>query len=176
MHTQLILTLLGSDRTGLVESLAEAIAERQGNWIESRMCRLGGQFAGVLRADIPAGQEVELLKDIERLRSSGLSVQYTFEPHRGETAPSLYYQLEVLGRDRPGIVASLFKELAGKSINVEELTTGCKTAPWSGEVLFESAARLSVPASTDMAALTASLDKLADDLMIEIKLERVQHL
>jgi len=34
-----------------VSSLADTVARHGGNWLESRMCRLGGQFAGIVRID-----------------------------------------------------------------------------------------------------------------------------
>ena len=52
MQSRLVLTLIGKDRPGLVEALAATVAEHGGNWVESRMCRLGGEFAGVLRVEI----------------------------------------------------------------------------------------------------------------------------
>ncbi|MEM6961963.1 MAG: ACT domain-containing protein, partial [Myxococcota bacterium] len=45
----LVLTLIGSDRSGLIEILSNVIASHQGNWVESRMAHLSGQFAGLLR-------------------------------------------------------------------------------------------------------------------------------
>src|SRR5690606_8461235 len=47
MRTTLLLTAVGPDRTGLVESLAQRIAAAGGNWEESRMGRLAGSFAGI---------------------------------------------------------------------------------------------------------------------------------
>ena len=44
MQVPLVMTVIGKDRTGLVESLASLVAEHGGNWLESRMCRLGGEF------------------------------------------------------------------------------------------------------------------------------------
>jgi len=37
-----------------VDSLAGIVADHGGNWLESRMSRLGGQFAGILRVQVPA--------------------------------------------------------------------------------------------------------------------------
>ena len=54
MQIPLVMTLIGPDRTGLVESVARVVAGHGGNWLESRMCRLGGEFAGILRIEIPA--------------------------------------------------------------------------------------------------------------------------
>ncbi|HTO02243.1 MAG TPA: ACT domain-containing protein, partial [Opitutus sp.] len=35
------MTVIGPDRPGLVQLLAGRIADHGGNWLESRMCRLG---------------------------------------------------------------------------------------------------------------------------------------
>ena len=53
MEVSLVMTIIGKDRTGLVESVASLVAEHEGNWLESRMCRLGGAFAGILRIPSP---------------------------------------------------------------------------------------------------------------------------
>ena len=53
MQIPLVMTIISPDRTGLVESIARAVADHGGNWLESRMCRLGGEFAGILRIEIP---------------------------------------------------------------------------------------------------------------------------
>ena len=44
-----MMTIIGRDRPGLVESVAQVVAAHGGNWLESRMSRLGGHFAGILR-------------------------------------------------------------------------------------------------------------------------------
>ncbi|HAW24640.1 MAG TPA: glycine cleavage system protein R, partial [Pseudomonas sp.] len=41
----LVLTVIAEDQPGLVECLAKCIAEHGGNWLESRMSRMAGQFA-----------------------------------------------------------------------------------------------------------------------------------
>ena len=56
--TDLVLTLIGSDRPGLVEAVAEVIAGHGGNWLESRMAHLAGKFAGILRVEIPEGLQL----------------------------------------------------------------------------------------------------------------------
>ena len=56
----LVLTLIGPDRPGLVEAVAEVIAGHGGNWLESRMAHLAGQFAGILRVEVPGAQVAPL--------------------------------------------------------------------------------------------------------------------
>ena len=36
MQTTLVMTLIGPDRTGLVEAVARVVADQGGNWLESR--------------------------------------------------------------------------------------------------------------------------------------------
>ena len=64
----LVLTLIGPDHPGIVEAIAEPIARHGGNWLESRMCRLGGEFAGILRIHVEAGREQELLGALEEIQ------------------------------------------------------------------------------------------------------------
>ena len=42
MQRMLVMTVIGQDRPGLVDSVAGLVAEHGGNWLESRMSRLGG--------------------------------------------------------------------------------------------------------------------------------------
>jgi glycine cleavage system regulatory protein len=72
MQIPLVMTLIGPDRTGLVESVVRVMVGHGGNWLESRMCRLGGEFAGILRIEIPAGRKSSLLAALQKI--SGLNV------------------------------------------------------------------------------------------------------
>src|SRR5678816_4612379 len=77
MQHLLVMTIVGPDRPGLVDSVAALVAEHKGNWLESRMSRLGGQFAGILRVEVPPGLEAELVAALKRLDSRGLAVVVT---------------------------------------------------------------------------------------------------
>ena len=79
--------------------------------------------------------------------------------------------LELVGLDRPGIVREISQLLASSGVNVEELVTNRTSAPMSGDMLFEARAHMRVPAGTDIASLRAGLERLANDLVVEVKLE-----
>jgi glycine cleavage system regulatory protein len=70
----LVLTVIGPDRPGLVELLSRIIAGHGGNWLESRMNRLGGQFAGIIRVEIPTAAEPALAAALAGLSSQSLTV------------------------------------------------------------------------------------------------------
>src|SRR5437879_12958151 len=74
MQRALVMTIIGQDRPGLVDSVAAIVAEHGGNWLESRMSRLGGHFAGILRVEVPGDQEAALVHSLKGLSTKGLSV------------------------------------------------------------------------------------------------------
>lgn len=170
----LILTLIGPDRPGLVESVAALIASHGGNWLESRMTRLGGKFAGVLRAELPVDAVSSALHDLTALESKGLRVVVETEvPAAVEVDRRVRMELNVVGVDRPGIVRELTQLLAAAGINVEDLSTERQSAPMSGEILFEARALIHLPPSTDLAALRAQLERASKDLMVDVRLDDV---
>jgi glycine cleavage system regulatory protein len=52
----LVLTFVGNDRPGLVNAIAEKVADCGATWLESRSVRLAGKFAGVVLVSVPDGQ------------------------------------------------------------------------------------------------------------------------
>lgn len=167
MHIPLVMTVIGHDRPGLVESVARIVADHGGNWMESRMCRLGGEFAGILRIHVPAQQEPALKAALADRQAHGLTiVVHADRPESGAPAPSA--TIEFVGQDRPGIVRQISAVLASQGVNVEELTTECSSAPMSGETLFKASARLHVPAGCDVVCLRRELERIAADLLVEI--------
>ncbi len=166
----LTLTLIGRDRPGLVDALALRIAEAGGSWQESRMARLAGQFAGILLVDVPDAAVDGLAASLRDLEAQGLHV--TAERGAGEpAAPQHTLTLELVGHDRPGIVREIAHALAGRSVNIEELETEVTPGSFSGEPLFRATARLSAPVGLATHELRATLEKIANELMVDIELE-----
>lgn len=166
----LVLTLIGPDRPGLVEALAEPIAAHGGNWLESRMAHLAGKFAGILRVEVPPDRVADLTAALARLESRGLRVLVEASPPAPPPAGRRIMELDLVGSDRPGIVREFSHALAAHGVNIEELVTDRAPAPMSGEDLFRAKARVDVPAAADLGALRARLEKLAGDMLVEIRL------
>jgi glycine cleavage system regulatory protein len=166
MQIPLVMTLIGPDRTGLVESVARAVAKHGGNWLESRMCRLGGEFAGILRIEIQAEKKPVLLDALQAI--PGLSVTVRADEIKISAASARQTKLEIVGSDRPGIVREITAALARAGVNVEEFSSELVSAPMSGETLFKASARLQLPAGCDLAALKKDLEKIAADLLVDV--------
>jgi glycine cleavage system regulatory protein len=168
MQIPLVMTVLGKDRTGLVESIARLVAEHEGNWLESRMCRLGGEFAGILRVHVPAEKRAALEQALANLSELNIVVRSDEPaPPAGETH---FASLEVLGPDRPGIVREITHALATQGVNVEEFSSECISAPMSGEALFRARAKVLLPATITLLALRRSLETAAGEMGLEFTL------
>lgn len=170
MTTYLVLTLIGKDKPGLVETLAETIAAHSGNWLESSMSQLAGKFAGILRVSVPDEQADGLVSALENL-SSGLRLVIEKADSGTGAESQRTVILNLVGNDRPGIIREISHVLAQLGVNVEDLNTDCVPAPMSSDMLFKAKANLQVPNETDLETLQTALEKLADDLIVEIQLE-----
>ncbi|MEM8608707.1 MAG: ACT domain-containing protein [Myxococcota bacterium] len=165
----LVITIIGKDRPGLVESVSAAVDSHGGSWVESRMARLSGHFAGILRASVPEAQTEALSKSLSALVSEGLQVTVE-RGFASDVQDANVVLLELIGSDRPGIVYKISEALAAKGVNVDELDTECDGAPWSGDALFKARARLHAPKGLDLEELREGLEAIAGDLMVDITL------
>lgn len=174
MNASLVLTVIGSDRPGLVESVSAAVATHGGNWLGSRMARLAGQFAGILHVEVPADRVDSLRDALVKLEAQGLRVVVTASDEPEPDVETTEVELELVGQDHPGIVRDIAHLLAERGVNVDELETDCTEAPMSGEMLFVARARLQLPPSVTMEQLRDDLEQLAHDLVVEVKLDRAE--
>ncbi|MHA6495074.1 glycine cleavage system transcriptional repressor [Pseudomonas borbori] len=165
----LVLTVIAQDQPGLVERIARCINSHGGNWLESRMSRMAGQFAGIVRVDVPLESHAGLVKALEEMNAHGIRVLLA----AGGVEPPMTWKLillDLVGNDRPGIVRDITRLLAEMGVNLESLDTEVLPAPMSGELLFHAEALLAVPQGLALDDLQSKLETLADDLMVELNL------
>jgi glycine cleavage system regulatory protein len=160
----LILTVIGPDRPGLVRALSEAVAASGGSWLESRMARLAGQFAGIVLVEAPE----TLVAALHALEDQGLRITaQSVAVSAIETGERL--TLEVVGNDRPGIVRDVAQILADHGVNIEELITGTASGSFSGETLFRVTAHLRAPNAAAFEAARAGLEALGNEMMVDMR-------
>jgi glycine cleavage system regulatory protein len=169
MRTSLVLTLIGDDYPGIVQQLADEVLGAGANWEESRMARLGGKFAGLLRVSIDAAQADALTS---RLTSSGIAGLTVVVERSGAAASEgvRTIQLELIGHDHPGIIRNIAHVLAARHVNIEELETDTTSAPMSGDTLFRARVMLRMPATMDAELLRTELEARAGELMVDLTL------
>ena len=167
----LVLTVIGDDRPGLVERLAAAISEHQGNWLESSMSHLSGKFAGIVCVDVAAAQATALKAALAALPGLRVSAEESLPADAATPKNIRRLKLALVGHDRIGIVREVSQVLARHAINVEDLNTRTASAPMSAEILFHANAILTAAPTLDARALTADLERLSNDLMVDITLD-----
>lgn len=174
MQSSLVLSLIGPDQPGHVDAVARAVAQHDGNWIGSRLIRLGGQFAGAVRVDVDTTRVDDLTASLHRLQERGLTIVVTAadEPEASAgPAGQKVLSLHFVGHDRPGLVRDVAAALASRRINVEELETETSSAPMTGEPIFTATALLRLPTDADVDELHEALDTLAAQLDLDLHLD-----
>jgi glycine cleavage system regulatory protein len=167
----LVFTFVGADQPGLVEKLSHTVAAHGGNWLQSRMSELAGQFAGIVEVEVASEQADDLRAALLALSAQQLSVLVAPSPGGASPAAMQTLHLSILGNDRPGIVREVAQALATRNINVREMNTSVTSAPMSGEPLVTAMAQIQVPQALDLAELKARLDTIADALTVDIDLQ-----
>jgi glycine cleavage system regulatory protein len=166
--TELVLTIIGVDKPGLVEALSRTVTEHGGNWEASRMARMAGRFAGILRVTVAAERAGELAAALQALEQKGLRVVVEDRVEAPVTGAARTLELEMVGNDRAGVIRDLSTALAARGVNIEDLETEASSAPMAGGLLLRIDARLRVPDAVTSAELRAALESVASDYMIDL--------
>ncbi|MEJ1087884.1 ACT domain-containing protein [Microbacterium sp. Mu-80] len=168
--TTLILTVAGADRPGLVSAVADVVDAHGGNWENSRLAELAGTFAGVIEISVAEERVGDL-----RAALGALEGMLTITVHAGagaaESDVEQRVSLTVLGNDRPGIVREISGVLSTHALSIESMTTETRDAAMAGGRLFESSVTATVPASVDLDALRAALERIAAEIQVDITLD-----
>ncbi len=147
MNTNIVLTLTGRDRVGIVEAVTKALLDLGGNIGTSRMTRLGGEFAVLLLASLPAERLAGLGAGFEALEREGylISTSETSASPDEERTGWAPFRVEVQGADHEGIIHEIAHGLSQRGITIESAETRTAPASTSGTPLFFMSALVLVP-------------------------------
>jgi glycine cleavage system transcriptional repressor len=174
MHTNLVLTLTGPDRIGIVEDVTGLLLARGGNVEVSRMARLGGEFTILMLVSLPDEQIAGVEMDLENLAGRGYKLT-TSRVHQSyaEAHPGwIPYHIEVHGADHEGIIQEVARYLAHRGINIESMDSETTPAPISGVPLFTMTAEVAVPPGLAGEGWEAGLEDLSQHLNLEIRVAK----
>jgi glycine cleavage system regulatory protein len=170
MDTHLVIAVIGRDRPGLVSAVSEVVTAGGGNWTNTHMASLSGQFAGILDVAVPTAKADALVASLQMLEAQGLKL---IIERAGDMAAPLgkSMALDLVGADRPGIVRDLSRVLAGLGVSITELETERVAGSFSGEPMFKAKARLMLPDGLDERKLRVSIESLANEMMVDLDLD-----
>lgn len=162
----LVLSVVGSDRPGLTQAVAGVVLSVGGNWLESRLSRLGGLFGSVL-VELEAGAAEGLRAAVTAIDAQGLEVRIA-PAIDGPAVDGEILQLELVCQDRAGIVNQVAGALSALNANIEAFETWLSLEAHSGMPLFHMRARLRLPPTLKAEAVQAALEALSGEIMVDI--------
>ncbi|MDP2183543.1 MAG: ACT domain-containing protein [Actinomycetota bacterium] len=151
MRANIVFTLTGPDRVGIVEEVTGALLEADANVETSRMARLGGEFAILMLLTVPEARRDEVESALAYLGEQGYTI--TTRP-AGKAVGQIpadrhTHKILVEGADHEGIIHEIAQGLSQRGINIESMETGTTRAPVSGTPLFTMTALVAVPPEVD---------------------------
>ncbi|MBZ0254986.1 transcriptional regulator, partial [bacterium] len=169
MKKQLVLTLAGHDRIGVVEEVTKEILPFSGNVDASRMARLGGEFAMLMLISVPEERFGEFSQCIASLQNKGYAVTSceTQEDDSEEYDDWNMFQIEVFGADHEGIIHQITSRLAELKISVENMDSSMSPAPLSGSPLFMMLATVFAPPEFTMESLQGEMDEIGAAISVD---------
>lgn len=168
MTESLVLTICAHDRPGVMQRISNVISENGGNWLESRMARLGGQFAGIVRIECNEQILGTLKESLKALAAEAISIEIHDQGDLSDYPYTRCLRIDIFGNDRPGIVSQLTQAISKAGANIEELNTSIESAAMSGHSIFHASGSICLPNETDEQSLINAVENLSDDLNVEI--------
>jgi glycine cleavage system transcriptional repressor len=171
----IVISALGSDRTGLVYDLTRVVLDCSGNIVDSRMSAFGNEFAMLLLVSGNWHTLAKLETELKKLSdSSGITVSLRRTEQRPARKDVVTYSVDVVCLDQPGIVHNLAGFFSSRGIDIAELSTRSYAAAHTGAPMFSVQMLVHVPAKIHIAALREEFMDLCDQMNLDAILEPVK--
>lgn len=172
MKRNLIVTVVCPDRPGIVDRLTGIIYRFGGNWEESRMARLGGDFAGIVKVSVAEANADALAHALidETRDEMSVSIKSTAAAKDEPPSEASTCAVRVSGADHEGIVHTITHYLASAGVNVLSMETGVTPAPITGSPLFHMNATLAFPAGVASDDIKRNLDRICREQGVEVEM------
>lgn len=175
MSQLIVISAIGTDRTGVVQDISKVILGCGGNIEESRMTTLGSEFAVLMLVSGNWHTLTRLEKGLEKL-SDGDNLTFTIRktderPARDDRMP---YAVDVISLDQQGIVFNLANFFASREIEIADVATRSYAAAHTGAPMFAIQMAVDVPSSVNLAQLRDDFADLCDRLNLDGILDPVK--
>jgi glycine cleavage system transcriptional repressor len=165
-----VLNVMSDDHPGIISAVSTAVSRLGGNVDAASQTVLGGYFTLIMVVSLPRAVEAQALADeVRGAPSSGLQVMARrVEPAPATAAaagPVERFVVTAFGKDKPGIISRLSQCLAGKDVNITDLS-------WTRtNDDFVMISELQIPAAIEFAMLQADLEQLGREEGFTVKLQ-----
>jgi glycine cleavage system transcriptional repressor len=175
MSQLIVISAVGTDRTGVVQDISKVILACGGNIEESRMTILGSEFAMLMLVSGNWHTLSRLESGLEKLSADDsltVSIRKTAETAtKGDRMP---YAVDIVSLDQQGIVYNLADFFASRDIEIADVATRRYAAAHTGAPMFSVQMAINVPASVHIAQLRDEFLEFCDRLNLDAILEPVK--
>jgi glycine cleavage system transcriptional repressor len=163
-RTQLVMTALGQDRTGIVDTISKYVFQYGGNIEDTRMTVLGSEFAMIMLISGSKNAIEDIQHNLSQIEKEA-AVSIVLKKTTGHLKPknTVPYKITVTCLDHPGVVHQISSLLAARQINIESMETTAYEAPLTGSQLFRFEAIVAIPPSISVSSVRKELERLADE-------------
>lgn len=162
-----IITLVGKDQPGLVETVSTYVYQAKGNWLSSNLSKMAGQFAGIVQVQLPNDKIQVVEEQIASLAHLQCVIKVDDSVHSDEQLSQI--SVDVMGNDKPGIVQEISAALAQSGASVVKMETSCEPAPNWGGNLFKAHITATIDSKIEVDHVTEQLEAIANDLVVELE-------
>lgn len=175
MSQLIVISAIGTDRTGVVQDLTKVVLACGGNIEESRMTTLGAEFAMLLLVSGNWHTLSRLEQGLDKLCKGGdlqVSIKKTDEkPSEDNRMP---YAVDIVALDQQGIVFNLANFFTSRDIEIADVATRSYAAAHTGATMFAIQMAVNVPSSIHVSQLREEFHELCDQLNLDAILEPVK--
>ena len=175
MSQLIVLSAIGTDRTGVVQEISKVILGCGGNIEESRMTTLGSEFAVLMLVSGNWHTLNRLELGLEKLTvDDTLTFAIRKTGERPASNDRMPYAVDVISIDQQGIVFGLADFFASRDIEIADVATRRYSAAHTGAPMFAVQMAVSVPSSVHISVLREEFLEMSDRLNLDAILEPVK--
>jgi glycine cleavage system transcriptional repressor len=175
MSQLIVISAIGTDRTGAVQDLTKVVLACGGNIEESRMTTLGSEFAMLLLVSGNWHTLSRLEQGLDKLCAGGdlqASIKKTdLKPAEEDRMP---YAVDIVALDQQGIVFNLANFFTSRDVEIADVATRSYAAAHTGAPMFAVQMSINVPSSVHVSQLREEFHELCDQLNLDAILEPVK--
>lgn len=155
MKSVFITTIVGDDRPDIVNALADKTRSLGGEWIKSKVTRLDGQFAAIMKVSIDEEKEAELKEVLDR---DFADLSFSHAPVRAiKPGNTVLLNLVLDCDDRPGLTKDITKVLYDLNLRPENLEVSRLPLLDMGETVYSARMTVGVPDTLSKEELRTAL-------------------
>ena len=175
MSQLIVLSAIGTDRTGVVQDITQVILSCGGNIEESRMTTLGSEFAVLMLVSGNWHTLTRLESALEKLtKNDDLAVSIRKTGERTSREDRMPYAVDVVSLDQQGIVFNLADFFAARDVEIADVSTRRYAAAHTGAPMFALQMAINIPTTVPISLLRDEFLELCDRLNLDAILEPVK--